>query len=31
MIEFRGNSKTIDVDVAANTAKLEFGDVKATC
>ena len=29
MIEFRGNSKTIDVDVAANTAKLEFGDVKA--
>lgn len=29
MIEFRGNSKTIDVDVATNTAKLEFGDVKA--
>ena len=29
MIEFRGNSKTIDVDVAAITAKLEFGDVKA--
>lgn len=29
MIEFRGNSRTIDVDVATNTAKLEFGDVKA--
>jgi sulfide dehydrogenase [flavocytochrome c] flavoprotein chain len=29
MIEFRGNSKTMDVDVAARTAKLEFGDQKA--
>jgi NADPH-dependent 2,4-dienoyl-CoA reductase/sulfur reductase-like enzyme len=29
MIEFRGNSKLLDVDVAGRTAKLEFGDVKA--
>jgi sulfide dehydrogenase [flavocytochrome c] flavoprotein subunit len=29
MIEFRGNSKLTDVDVAGKTAKLEFGDVKA--
>jgi len=29
MIEFRGNSKLADVDVAGKTAKLEFGDVKA--
>jgi sulfide dehydrogenase [flavocytochrome c] flavoprotein subunit len=29
MIEFRGNSKAIDVDAAASTVKLEFGDVKA--
>ena len=29
MIEFRGNTKTIDVDVATLTAKLEFGDQKA--
>ena len=29
MIEFRGNSKLVDVDVAGKTAKLEFGDVKA--
>ncbi|MDQ3026690.1 MAG: FCSD flavin-binding domain-containing protein [Pseudomonadota bacterium] len=28
MIEFRGNSKLIDVDVRGSTAKLEFGDVK---
>lgn len=29
MVEFRGSSKLMDVDVATNTAKLEFGDVKA--
>ncbi len=29
LIEYRGNSKAIDVDVAASTVKLEFGDVKA--
>lgn len=29
MVEFRGNSKAIDVDVATRTVKLEFGDVKA--
>ena len=29
MIEYRGNSKLTDVDVAGKTAKLEFGDVKA--
>ena len=29
MIEFRGNSRLTDVDVAGRTAKLEFGDVKA--
>ena len=28
MIEFRGNSKLLDVDVGRKTAKLEFGDVK---
>ena len=28
MIEFRGNSKLLDVDVRSGTAKLEFGDVK---
>lgn len=28
MIEFRGNSKLVDVDVQGGTAKLEFGDVK---
>ena len=28
MIEYRGNSKVVDVDVATNTAKLEFGDQK---
>ena len=28
MIEFRGNSKLVDVDVRSSTAKLEFGDVK---
>jgi len=28
MIEFRGNSKVVDVDVAAGTIKLEFGDVQ---
>ena len=28
MIEFRGNSKALDVDVRGNTVKLEFGDVK---
>ncbi len=29
MVEYRGSSKLMDVDVANNTAKLEFGDVKA--
>ena len=29
MVEYRGNSKLMDVDVNTNTAKLEFGDVKA--
>ena len=29
MIEYRANSKAIDVDAAASTLKLEFGDVKA--
>jgi NADPH-dependent 2,4-dienoyl-CoA reductase/sulfur reductase-like enzyme len=29
MIEFRGNSKVTDVDVAGNVAKLDFGDQKA--
>lgn len=29
MVEFRGSSKLMDVDVTTNTAKLEFGDVKA--
>ncbi len=29
MVEYRGSSKLMDVDVATNTAKLEFGDVKA--
>ena len=29
MIEYRGNSRLVDVDVGANTAKLEFVDVKA--
>jgi sulfide dehydrogenase [flavocytochrome c] flavoprotein subunit len=29
LIEFRGNSKLVDVDLAGNTAKLEFGDQKA--
>jgi NADPH-dependent 2,4-dienoyl-CoA reductase/sulfur reductase-like enzyme len=28
MIEYRGNSKTVDVDVGGSTVKLEFGDVK---
>ena len=28
MIEFRGNSKAVDVDVKAGAVKLEFGDVK---
>jgi hypothetical protein len=28
LIEYRGNSKTIDVDVRASTVKLEFGDQK---
>jgi sulfide dehydrogenase [flavocytochrome c] flavoprotein subunit len=28
MIEFRGNSKAVDVDVATSTVKLEFGDVR---
>src|SRR5436853_1723278 len=28
MIEYRPNSKLLDVDVATSTAKLEFGDVK---
>ncbi|HET6264682.1 MAG TPA: NAD(P)/FAD-dependent oxidoreductase [Usitatibacter sp.] len=28
IIEYRGNSKTTDVDAAARTAKLEFGDQK---
>jgi NADPH-dependent 2,4-dienoyl-CoA reductase/sulfur reductase-like enzyme len=29
MVEFRGNSKAVDVDWRNNTVKLEFGDVKA--
>ena len=29
MVEYRGNAKLMDVDVASTTAKLEFGDVKA--
>ena len=29
MIEYRGSSKLMDVDVANSTAKLEFGDVRA--
>jgi NADPH-dependent 2,4-dienoyl-CoA reductase/sulfur reductase-like enzyme len=29
MVEYRPNSKTIDVDVATRTAKLEFGEEKA--
>jgi sulfide dehydrogenase [flavocytochrome c] flavoprotein subunit len=29
LIEYRGNSKLSDVDIAGNTAKLEFGDQKA--
>jgi sulfide dehydrogenase [flavocytochrome c] flavoprotein chain len=29
MVEYRPNSKLVDVNVAGNTAKLEFGDVKA--
>jgi NADPH-dependent 2,4-dienoyl-CoA reductase/sulfur reductase-like enzyme len=29
MVEFRGNSKAVDVDPANRTLKLEFGDVKA--
>ena len=29
LIEYRGNSKLVDVDVAANTARLEFGEQKA--
>jgi len=29
MVEYRPNSKAVDVDVAANTLKLEFGDEKA--
>ena len=29
IVEYRGNSKAVDVDVAASTVKLEFGDVKA--
>jgi NADPH-dependent 2,4-dienoyl-CoA reductase/sulfur reductase-like enzyme len=28
MIEYRGNSKAVDVDVAGSMVKLEFGDVK---
>lgn len=28
IIEYRGNSKAVDVDLAGNTVKLEFGDVK---
>jgi sulfide dehydrogenase [flavocytochrome c] flavoprotein subunit len=28
LIEYRGNSKAVDVDVKASTVKLEFGDVK---
>ena len=28
MIEYRGNSKAVDVDVRASAVKLEFGDVK---
>jgi NADPH-dependent 2,4-dienoyl-CoA reductase/sulfur reductase-like enzyme len=28
LIEYRGNSKAVDVDVRASTVKLEFGDVK---
>ena len=28
MIEYRGNSKAVDIDVAGSTVKLEFGDVK---
>jgi sulfide dehydrogenase [flavocytochrome c] flavoprotein subunit len=28
IVEFRGNSKAVDVDARANTVKLEFGDVK---
>jgi len=28
IVEYRPNSKTLDVDVAASTAKLEFGDQK---
>ena len=28
MVEFRGNSKAVDVDVRGNAVKLEFGDVK---
>lgn len=28
MIEFRGNSKAVDVDARTRTVKLEFGDVK---
>ncbi len=29
MVEYRGGSKLLDVDVATSIAKLEFGDVKA--
>ena len=29
MVEYRGSSKLMDVDVTNNTAKLEFGDVRA--
>jgi sulfide dehydrogenase [flavocytochrome c] flavoprotein subunit len=29
IVEYRPNSKAIDVDLAGNTVKLEFGDVKA--
>ncbi len=29
MVEYRGSSKLMDVDIATSTAKLEFGDVKA--
>ena len=29
LIEYRGNSKAVDVDWRANAVKLEFGDVKA--
>ena len=28
MIEYRGNSKTVDVDPVSSTVKLEFGDVR---